>query len=647
MIIIIAVIVGVLISRYYKPHSKSQKIWSSILIPLVSGIVINLFAAACKNPEYGFAFNYGATFPPIAISELVLFITLLIALKVNKKEDIIEKSPVMKLHYGRGENRVEFEMELTDDEANRMAEMRKQDPEKWRDNDLKLLRCVRKSIENEKNIVDGLKEQETKDEEKVEDFVDNEELAQSNIDKDYSNDETHETSMNSTCKVVSATDDTVNNTKMGKGLRILIAVIVCIIMFLLFGLIAASMGWKHGGGALVMIVFISLVAFVWRSIVVKKEDSNEDSYEVHLHTGAGENRINFVVLMTQDEILQMSKVRGQDPEKWKDNEYELVRVVKPDFKIDELENIKNSQSAKSLVQTVKLQQEGIELSMSLPSDVIEQMELIRQQEPQKWEDKEVELVREAKKTLKSYDKEPKNVEKEYFVNGEEVSEPVITRVEDDVTNEDNGIQKDDTLFATTKEEPSENLFGNKLESEYRRESKTESHWIRQNGTEMCLNIDEITYKRMVEIQHSNPKRWVNKELDLYYEARNEKERTKLLWKNDKKTWLTVLGVIIGVFVLYGIVATIVDYNIATCDETVMNKIYTDVKQNGLVECNYPVFRFRMIANSLYRKKIYRLWPYYYTDSRYYIYTKKTCDYNTFYSSLKIDNRLENPFVLFW
>ena len=66
----------------------------------------------------------------------------------------------------------------------------------------------------------------------------------------------------------------------------------------------------------------------------------------------------------------------------------------------------------------------------------------------------------------------------------------------------------------------ETPFDGKLESEYRREAKAEAHWIVQDGTEMCINIEELVYRKMVELQTENPKRWVNKEWDLYQKAKS-------------------------------------------------------------------------------------------------------------------------------
>ena len=72
VIIPIAVIVGFLIAKYYKPRNKSEKIWASVLIPLISGVLIHLLVASCRNSGYGFAFDLGATVLFVAIPEVVL-----------------------------------------------------------------------------------------------------------------------------------------------------------------------------------------------------------------------------------------------------------------------------------------------------------------------------------------------------------------------------------------------------------------------------------------------------------------------------------------------------------------------------------------------------------------------------------------------
>lgn len=321
---------------------------------------------------------------------------------------------------------------------------------------------------------------------------------------------------------------------MKRGAKIAIAVVACLAIWFVFAIANAAAGNRHGGGILVMMIMFSIIAFVWRKIVGKKEDG--ESATLKLHSGTGENRYDFEVQLTQEEILRMSKTREQDPERWKDNEYELVKAIKPDFRIGELENSgKKSQAepAKDTIQTIKLLQDGIEVTMSLTANVIEQMDVLRKQDPQKWMNKEVELVREAKKQAKAISiikEDEDGTEKvgdfesdkqtEAAINAEVESAPIETELPKEESPEPR--QKIEALEVPIKEEPKpvESLFGNKLESEYRRESKAESHWIRQDDTEICINIEDDVYKKMVELQSENPKKWVNKELDLFKKAKS-------------------------------------------------------------------------------------------------------------------------------
>lgn len=116
---------------------------------------------------------------------------------------------------------------------------------------------------------------------------------------------------------------------MKRGTKIAIAVVACFAIWFVFAIANAAAGNKHGGGIFVMMIMFSIIAFVWRKIVGKKDDSELTT--VKLHTGSGEKRFDFEVQLTQDEILQMSRIREQDPEKWKDNEYELVKTIKQDL----------------------------------------------------------------------------------------------------------------------------------------------------------------------------------------------------------------------------------------------------------------------------------------------------------------------------
>lgn len=127
---------------------------------------------------------------------------------------------------------------------------------------------------------------------------------------------------------------------MKRGTKIAIAIVACFAIWFVFAVVNIAVGNGHGGGILVMIIVFSIIAFVWRKLVGKKDEKDEgDLTTVKLHVGSGAERIDFEAQLTQEEILQMSKVRKQDPEKWKDNEYELVKSIKKDFRIAELEEV--------------------------------------------------------------------------------------------------------------------------------------------------------------------------------------------------------------------------------------------------------------------------------------------------------------------
>lgn len=405
VIIPIAVIVGFLIAKYYKPRNKSEKIWASVLIPLISGVLIHLLVASCRNSGYGFAFDLGATMLFVTIPEVVLLITLFIKLQVedadkNEIKESIETFDVP-LHYGSGENRVDFELQLTKEEMVKMGELRKEEPDRWENNDLELVKAVKNALQEE------IKKQET-----------------------------------------------TNETKEP----------------------------------------------IEESIVKNGVASDSESV---------------------DEPLVVDQITDE---------------------------IKASETN---------------------------------------------------------------------------TEPIVEKVEEKT-----------------------NLFGNKLESEYRREAVTNAHWIRQNGTEMCVNIDDATYQRMIELQNENPKKWVDNEFSLFLVAKSGKQSDHRKRKWKMKKWMWIVAIIIALCTLYGIVARTIDNTIATCNEDMMQRVYQQVSYQGYVSCSYPVFRYRMIANSLYRKKIYNLYPMYPYQWKGRTY-EKPCDYDNYVFNLHINKWVENPFVWLW
>ena len=151
----IAVVAGLIIAKYYKPKGKSEKIWASILIPLISGVLIHLLVASCRNSGYGFAFDLGATMVFVAIPAVALLTTLFIALKAGKEDKTIKDTNEtfeVPLHYGTGDNRVDFELQLTKEEIVRLGEMRREDPARWEDNDLELVKAVKKELLGENSV---------------------------------------------------------------------------------------------------------------------------------------------------------------------------------------------------------------------------------------------------------------------------------------------------------------------------------------------------------------------------------------------------------------------------------------------------------------------------------------------------------------
>lgn len=341
----IAIIIGILIGRYYTPKSRLQKVLLTFLIPAISGFLINSIIAAASNSGVGFWFDYGRYFMFVAIPAVILFITLLITLKIDKSEAVVNEPSSKLLHYGTGDERVEFEVALSEQEIAKMDELQKQDPDKWRDNEYELVKEAKRQL--------GLKAVE--------------------IDNDN-----------------------------------------------------------------------------------EKEEEKEEAAEAY---------INNIPIVSNE---------PSEPETPK----------------------------------VELIQNGITVSMELSKEIIEQMTVLRQESPQKWIDNEVELVRTAKKRLQG------------IVDLEEPE-----KIESGSTYE-KSMQSETSSNPNIEVQPSQGIFGNKLESEYRRETKADSHWIRQDDTEICINIEEAVYRKMVELQNENPKRWVNKELDLYQKAKKALLDTK-------------------------------------------------------------------------------------------------------------------------
>lgn len=147
LFVLIAVAIGLGIARKYSPTSKTQKAVTSILFPIIIGIMINVIVAGAINSRYNdFWYSYGSVFILIGIPTLALIITLLVKVKVAEKQNAVVENRIQKLHYGTGEKRVDFEMELTELEIAKMEELRKKDPERWMDNDWELVKAADREL---------------------------------------------------------------------------------------------------------------------------------------------------------------------------------------------------------------------------------------------------------------------------------------------------------------------------------------------------------------------------------------------------------------------------------------------------------------------------------------------------------------------
>ena len=58
---------------------------------------------------------------------------------------------------------------------------------------------------------------------------------------------------------------------MSKPIRYLLAILSIILLyFIIFGIIGSQLGWKNGGGIIVIMVFLAIAGFIWRKITKYK-----------------------------------------------------------------------------------------------------------------------------------------------------------------------------------------------------------------------------------------------------------------------------------------------------------------------------------------------------------------------------------------
>ena len=345
-----------------------------------------------------------------------------------------------------------------------------------------------------------------------------------------------------------------------------------IINMIIAGCMDSRYGFAFNMGRTMIFVLIPMVAMIITLFITLKVGIKEiqDTSLVKLHTGSGDNRVEFEVSLTQEQLLQMAKTRQQNPEKWKDNEYELVKTIKPDFCLDSIENKNGKNDSEPETQTISLQHIND-------------------------------------------DKNPSNTESRILENA-------------------------DTHINS--------IFNNKLESEFRREHKAQPHWIRQNGTEICVNIEEPVYRKMVELQSGDPKRWVDRELDLFYKAQkliyDIKEDKHLLktqcsnrfWCRYKK--ILISAGVICIIISYCVFANYYDRYYSNCNEERMIALHGYCLKHKYIKCDESDFRIRMISSKSYQKKIFNKLP---KEIR-----SKFDDFNDFNRYFEISNSMWIPFV---
>lgn len=67
---------------------------------------------------------------------------------------------------------------------------------------------------------------------------------------------------------------------MNKTTSYIVAVLACIGIVIIYAVIGALIGWKHGGGVLPMIILFGAITATWKGIIgLSKEKNPEDKVE--------------------------------------------------------------------------------------------------------------------------------------------------------------------------------------------------------------------------------------------------------------------------------------------------------------------------------------------------------------------------------
>lgn len=327
---------------------------------------------------------------------------------------------------------------------------------------------------------------------------------------------------------------------MRRFFRILLAIVASIAILIIYSFFSVYiMGWEHGGGIIPKVIVAGLIFSLWGTL--KSKNFFSDPKYVRSDGIGSEPEPNqveqkkvkliqdgkpFTLTLPINVIEKMELIRKENADLWKNNDMELLREARRTIKTDSNENktineseihiaTPSTENEKLKTQNIELHQDGITVTMSLPNDVIQKMNAIRQQNPEKWKDNEVELVKEAKQSVI----EPMDIDMQKKTIAKKQDTDTNTYINKAGTQKQNEIKPNETVI----QGKTINRFGNRLESEYRKEIKAEPHWVRQDDIEICIKVDSDVYMKMVEMQNREPKKWVNKEFDLFLAAKKELE----------------------------------------------------------------------------------------------------------------------------
>ena len=58
-------------------------------------------------------------------------------------------------------------------------------------------------------------------------------------------------------------------------MKYVLALAACFGIFVVYAIIAGVMGWKHGGGAIPMLILFAAIVGTWRAITKKDDEIND------------------------------------------------------------------------------------------------------------------------------------------------------------------------------------------------------------------------------------------------------------------------------------------------------------------------------------------------------------------------------------